>query len=130
MGEFSQFAIEGYIEVENASGGFIPFMQRVWNESRMGLSSLLVLDEIAVYGKDNLQIDHVFRLGRHKGIDIIGISQRFFSLPVIARSQSDIFHVFQITEQRDVQYLKGVVSEQVVNMIMGLDMFQYVNIKL
>ena len=130
MAEFRDFAIEGYIEVENTSVGFVPFMQRVWSESHMGIKTLLVLDEVAVYGKDNLQIDHVYRLGRHKGIDIIAISQRFYSMPVITRTQTDVWHVFQVTELRDVQYLKGLVSEAQLSTIMNLDMFQYVDIQL
>lgn len=130
MAEFRDFAVPGFLEVENTSTGFIPFMSRVWAESRAGISTLLLLDEIAVYGKNNLQIDHVYRLGRHKGIDIISISQRFHSLPVIVRSQTDIFHVFQVTERRDVDYLRGLVSDEVLKTIMGLNMFEYINISL
>lgn len=134
MGEFRQFAIEGFIQVENTSTGFIPFMVNMWEECRdprnKGRSNLLILDEISVYGKNCLQIDHAYRLGRHVGLDIIAISQRFFSLPVITRSQSDVFHVFQITEQRDVQYLKGLVPDAVLNKIINLGMFEYLNITL
>lgn len=132
MGEFRQFAIEGFIQVENTSTGFIPFMVNMWEEcsKHPGRSNLLILDEISVYGKNCLQIDHAYRLGRHVGLDIIAISQRFFSLPVITRSQSDVFHVFQITEQRDVQYLKGLVPEAVLSKIINLGMFEYLNITL
>ena len=130
MAEFREFAVPGFLEVENTSVGFIPFMQRVWDESQAGISTLLILDEIAVYGKNNVQIDHVYRLGRHKGIDIVSISQRFYSLPPIVRSQTDLFHVFQVTEKRDVEYLNGLVSQNVLNVIMNLKTFEYINISL
>jgi len=131
-GEFSAFAIPDYIYIENTTTGFISFMVDLWERCRKtpGASRLLILDEIAVYGKNNLQIDHAYRLGRHVGLDIVAISQRFYSLPPIVRSQSDIFHVFQITEKRDVDYLKGLVSEPVLRTIMNLQMFQYINISL
>lgn len=128
MGEFMDFAVEGYIEVANS--GFIEFMHKVWDESRAGIETLLVLDEIAVFGRDDPRIDHVFRLGRHKQIQIIATSQRFYSLPVICRSQTDIFSCFQVTEKRDVDYLKGVVSDEVLQTIVGLQPFQYININL
>jgi hypothetical protein len=129
-GEFSSFAVENYIYVENTTTGFVPFMVNLWSRCRPGINSLLILDEIAVYGKNNLQIDHAYRLGRHAGLDIIAISQRFYSLPPIVRSQSDIFHVFQITEKRDIDYLKGLVSEPVLRTIMNLTPFSYINISL
>lgn len=130
MAEFHEFAVEGYIDVEQNTGAFSDFMCRLWDESSFGKSTLVVLDEIAVYGKDNPQIDHLYRLGRHKGIDVVAISQRFYSLPVIVRSQTDIFHVFQITELRDRQYIKGLVSPAILETIVNLGMFEYINISL
>ena len=128
MGEFMEFQHDGFIEVAN--NGFIEFMHRLWDESHAGVETLLVLDEIAVFGKDDPRIDHVFRLGRHKQIQIIATSQRFYSLPVICRSQTDLFSVFQITEKRDVEYLKGIVSDSVLQTIIGLQPFEYININL
>jgi hypothetical protein len=129
-GEFAQFAIENYIVVETNASAFSRFMVQSWEDAQAVSSSLLILDEIAVYGKDNPQIDHAYRLSRHVGMDIIGISQRFFSLPVITRSQTDVFHVFQITELRDLQYLRGVIGDQAAEKIRGLGFFQYINLQL
>jgi hypothetical protein len=128
LGEFMQFAIDGYITVCNT--GFVDFAHYVWDNSHPGIETLLVLDEIAIFGKDNPQIDHLFRIGRHKQIQIISASQRFYTLPVIARSQTDIFHVFQITEQRDVQYLKGLVPPATMDRIINLQKFEYVDLDL
>lgn len=133
-GEFAQFAIDNFIIIEQNTTGFVPFMGNVWEQSKevaaRGGKSLLILDEIAVYGRDNPQIDHAYRLSRHVGLDIVGISQRFFSLPVITRSQSDVFHVFSITELRDLQYLRGVVGDEIAAKILGLQMFEYLSIRL
>ena len=129
-GEFSQFAVDESVRVESNSGSFEQFMVDMWDDAGKNESTLVLLDEIAVYGKNNPQIDHLYRLGRHRRIDIIAISQRFYSLPVITRSQTDIYHVFQITESRDVQYLAGVVSRAVLQKIITLGMFEYINLTL
>lgn len=130
LGEFRDFAIKDYIFVESNTTNFSRFLVDVWNRSAMGISTLLILEEIAVYGKNNPQIDHIYRVGRHKGIDVVAISQRFYTLPVIVRSLTDIFHVFQITEQRDTQYLSNYVTDSVLNTIMRLPPFNYVDIDL
>lgn len=129
-GDFGQFAVDDSIVVERNSGSFSSFMVRAWNESAQVGSTLLVLDEIAVYGKNNPQIDHVYRLGRHQNMDILAISQRFASLPVITRSQTDVYHIFQITEARDIQHLRGLVSDDIIRTIISLQSFQYINISL
>ena len=128
LGEFMEFAIDGYIRVANRN--FEEFMFEVWDNSHPGIQTLLVLDEIANYGKDNPQIDHVFRLGRHKQIQVIATSQRFYTLPVICRSQTDLFHVFQITEKRDIDYLKGIVDQRTLDQIIRLEKFQYLTLDL
>lgn len=133
-GEFGEFAIDNFIVIERNTTGFEKFMVDTWEQSKAlaarGGKSLLILDEIAVYGRDNPQIDHAYRLSRHVGLDIVGISQRFFSLPVITRSQSDIFHVFSITELRDLQYIRGVVGDEIATKIQNLQMFEYLSISL
>lgn len=148
MAEFQGFAIPDFIEVIVPSQvGFEEFSNRVWNETpepttdpKTGIvtpptfSTLVVLDEVSSYGRvgasDHPCLGHFYRLGRHKSIDLISISQRFYSLPPIVRSQSDCFHVFQITEPRDTTYLKGLVSPEVLETIKHLDTFQYINISL
>ena len=128
LGEFLEFNIPDYITVANR--GFTEFMYHVWDNSRAGVETLLLLDEIAMYGHDNPQIDHIFRLGRHKQIQVIATSQRFYTLPVICRSQTDIFNVFQITEKRDLDYLRGVVGPTVLDKIIRLEKFQYLTLDL
>lgn len=128
LGEFLEFETPGYITVANR--GFTEFLFHVWDNSRAGVETLLVLDEIANYGKDNPQIDHILRLGRHKQIQVLATSQRFYTIPVICRSQTDLFYCFQITEKRDVDYLKGVVDQRTLDRIIRLEKFQYLTLDL
>lgn len=127
-GEFREFAIPGFCYVENS--GFKSFIHNLWDNSREGVSTLLVLDEVAVYGKNNPLVDHVMRLGRHKGIDIISTSQRFVALPLSIRSATDTYYTFQLTEIRDMEFLRNYVSEDVLKAITGLERFQYVKLSL
>ena len=128
LGEYQPFSEFNRIFVSNT--GFKNFMQTLWKLSREGIETLVILDEISLYGKYNFQIEHLYRLGRHKQIQVIATSQRFYSLPVICRSQTDIFHMFQITEPRDVQYLSRLVSPVVLDTIQKLGQFEYINISL
>ena len=134
MGEFRSFAIEGFCFVESDSSNFSKFMVDLWKRSQEEISTLVVLDEIASYCKPwseaESQINHLYRLGRHKGIDAISINQRFYGMPPIIRSQTDIFSLFQVTEPRDVLYLQKLVSPQVLETLMHLGMFEYINISL
>jgi hypothetical protein len=134
MGDYKEFAVEGYCYVEPSSNNFGPFMCDLWKRSREGISTLVVLDEIASYCKPwseaEAQINHLYRLGRHKGIDAISINQRFYGMPPIIRSQTDIFSLFQVTEPRDVLYLQKLVSSQVLETLIHLRQFEYINISL
>lgn len=127
-GEFKDFAVDDFCYVENT--GFRDFCHAVWDSSAEGIDTLLVLDEVSIYGKNNPLVEHIYRLGRHKGIQIIATAQRFYMLPLIVRSQSDIYRVFQLTEERDLQHLKNYVSPEVLRTILGLDRFQYINLSL
>lgn len=141
MAEFHGFAIENFIEIIVPSHtGFEAFSAQVWEETKKSYSensnfkTLVVLDEVSSYGRvgvnDHPCLGHFYRLGRHLGIDLISISQRFYSLPSIVRSQTDCFHAFQISEPRDVTYLKNLVAPIVLEQIIRLKKFEYLNIDL
>ena len=127
LGEYGSFQASN-VYVQNT--GLRSFCHKVWDESREGVNSLVVFDEIDLYGKDDFRIAHLYKFGRHKGIDIIAISRRFYDLPVIVRSQTDQFHLFQITEERDVSYLKRLVPESWIQTLIRLEPFQYITISL
>lgn len=106
------------------------FTKPSWEQCSIALKSVMVFDEIHLYGKNNEDISFIFRCARHANLDIISSSQRFFDLPVIVRSQTDTFNVFQISEPRDLQYLSDFVDKGIINTVRNLETFQYVNLKI
>ena len=106
------------------------FCQSVWNSASPKKKTLVVFDEIDLYGKNNPYISFLYRFGRHKNIEIIAVARRFYDLPVIVRALTDEFLLFQITEERDLNYLRRCVSEDVVSKIMQLQDFHYFKISL
>ena len=92
--------------------------------------SVIIFDEIHLYGKNNEDINFLYRCARHGNLDIIASSQRFMDLPVITRSQSDHFDTFQITEPRDLDYLYKYVSSNVVDTVRNLKVLQYISLKI
>lgn len=122
-GEFGDFAIPGFCYVE--TDGFRDFCHGVWNNSRAGVETLLVLDEVAMYGKYNYLVEHIYRLGRHKQIQIVATAQRPAILPVIVRSQTDLWYFFSVSEPADIDYVSKVVPKEDLEVIVGLERFQY-----
>jgi len=111
-------------------GGLYEFCQYVWNDSSPQTKSLVIFDEVDLYPKDSLHLGYLFRYGRHKSIDLISISRRFYDLPIICRALTDKFIFFQITEERDLMYLKRLVSQEYLNTLMNLPTFSYIELEL
>lgn len=104
------------------------FCQNAWNTSSPDFQNLVVFDEIDLYGKNDLHIAYLYRYGRHKNLDIIAIARRFYDLPVITRALTDKFYLFQITEERDINYLRRYISEEFIQRLIHLADYQYINI--
>ena len=126
--EFGDFAIPGYCYVQTQ--GFVDFCEGVWENSREGIETLLVLDEVAMYGKFNYLVEHILRLGRHKQIQVVTTAQRPAILPMIVRSQTDQWYFFAVSEPADVEYLSKVVQPETLQAIVNLDKFQYIRVGL
>jgi len=92
--------------------------------------SVIVFDEIHLYGKNNEDINFLYRCARHGNLDIIASSQRFMDLPVITRSQSEKFDTFQITEPRDLEYLSKYVNSEILYTVRNLKTLQYISLKI
>ena len=106
------------------------FCQFVWDTSSPRTRSLVVFDEIDLYGKHDKFISFLYRYGRHKNIDLIGVSRRFFDLPVIVRALTDEYIFFQITEERDLQYLKRLVKDEYIQKLIHLPQYRYIKLYL
>lgn len=130
-GEFRQFEIPGFCYVWNT--GFLEFCHAAWDYSRAGISTLMVLDEVHIYSREKelcKYIDHIARLGRHRDIEILSTSQRFVGLPMSIRSATDVYYVFQLTEIRDMDFLKNYISQETLDVITGLNRFEYITLSL
>ena len=127
LGEYSKFSSRSAY-VQNL--GLKSFCHKVWDDSSPKKSSLVVFDEIDLYGKDDFRIAHLYKFGRHKGIDIIAVARRFYDLPVYVRALTDEFHLFQITEERDLSYLKRLVPEPTLQVLINLEPFHYINVSI
>lgn len=91
---------------------------------------LLVLDEVDLYGKNNSAIEFIYRYGRHRNIEIVAVSRRFYDLPVIIRALTDYFFIFRITEKRDLEYLSRYIDNSRLEKIRSLPKYTFEIIKL
>jgi len=87
-----------------------------------------VFDEIDLYGKNNPHIAYLYKFGRHKGIDLIAVSRRFYDLPVIVRALTEEFILFNITEERDLNYLRRYASNKFIQTLIKLKFKQYIKL--
>lgn len=127
LGEYNSFNSASCHVVHS---GLKPFCHRVWDKSDVGKKTLVIFDEIDLYGKTDYRIQFLYRYGRHKDIDIIAVARRFYDLPLYCRSLTDVFHLFQITEQRDLMYLTQLVPKTTMQILINLRPFQYIDISL
>jgi len=55
---------------------------------------------------------NIIQRGRHKEIELIGISQRPYAIPPIVRSQCKELYSFCQKEPRDLEYLRGFIGNE------------------
>lgn len=55
---------------------------------------------------------HLVQRGRHRDIEMIGITQRPYAIPPILRSQAKEVYVFRQYEQRDVEFFRPILRER------------------
>jgi predicted AAA+ superfamily ATPase len=116
------------IHVREALKSFYLAVREATHKGSEG-QALVVLDEVDLYGKNNVYLKHLYRYGRHYGIDCIAVSRRFFDLPLHVRALTDVFHVFRISEPRDLEYLSGRVPRSHLETIRTLERFKYVSLE-
>lgn len=66
----------------------------------------------------------IVQRGRHKNIELIGVTQRPYAMPAILRSQCKRLISFRQFEQRDVDWLAGLMGNDAKN-IPALVQFEY-----
>lgn len=107
------------------------FCREVWTQAGLYKNNLVIFDEINRYGQNNEDIHWLYDLGRHKNIDIIAVSRRIFSdLPVYVRTGTQRYIFFQITEPVELDYIKKLSSEEMVERVRNLKFLQFIPLDL
>jgi len=69
----------------------------------------------------------IIQRGRHKNIQMIGVTPAPFGINRdLTRQAKDIF-VFSTNEPRDIQYLRGLLGEKIEPALAGLDKYEFVH---
>jgi len=90
---------------------------------------ILVIEEFHQYGNAwgmPTQLDRLFRMGRHRGIDIVGITQRFSDLPQVARTQTDAIIFFQQQGDRDFVAIEKFATAELAQRVLKLKPRQHI----
>ena len=67
---------------------------------------------------------NIVQRGRHRGIELIGITQRPFAVPPILRSQCKRLITFRQFEDRDITWLSGILGDRALE-VPDLKQFEY-----
>jgi len=89
---------------------------------------VLVVDEIDLYGdvrSPDESLLKVIRYGRHRGVSLIGVSQRPANVVRDLTAQSDILIMFHTTENRDVLYLADRIGSDNAERLRSIPQFSY-----
>ena len=129
LGEYESFKERDVIISSNIQD-LESFCEQVWDASSKEKKTLVIFDEIHNYGKKCPPIEILYRFGRHWNIEIVAISHRFADLPMIVRSQTEQYYVFQVTEKCDLEFLKYTLPKEQVEQIANLDTWSYVTLEL
>lgn len=69
---------------------------------------------------------NIVQRGRHRDIELIGITQRPYTMPAILRSQCKELYTFRQFEQRDIDWLRGILGHQ-ADEVKNLKQFEYLH---
>ena len=91
----------------------------------------LVVEEISKFCNPHYISEHlqkIFRYGRHKKINVVGVTQRPHDLNKIVSSQADYWIIFQQTEPRDILYIEQLTGQK-MNDLSALNQREYKVVK-
>lgn len=69
---------------------------------------------------------NIVQRGRHRDIELIGITQRPYTMPAILRSQCKELYSFRKFEQRDIEWLRGIFGNRAEE-IKTLEQYEYLS---
>lgn len=74
----------------------------------------------------SLPFKEIIQRGRHRNIELIGVTQRPHGIDKLLTSQAKEMFIFNTTEPRDVEYFKSTVGYKVVVKMADLKEYEYV----
>lgn len=129
LGEYQSFKEKDVIISSNIQD-LESFCEQAWDAASKEKKTLVIFDEIHNYGKQCPPIEILYRFGRHWNIEIVAISHRFADLPMIVRSQTEQYYVFQVTEKCDLEFLRYSLPKEQVEQIASLKEHKYITLEL
>jgi len=88
-----------------------------------------LVEELDRYSKPltlSLPFKEIIQRGRHRNIELTGVTQRPHGIDKLLTSQAKQMYIFNTTEPRDVDYFKDTVGYPVVVKIAALQEYEYV----
>lgn len=89
----------------------------------------LVVEEIEAYCSShsiNMNLMAILARGRHKNIDLIGVTQRPFGIHRYLTSQAKTAYVFRTNEPADRDYLKNLLGSEIEPLLDQLKEFEHI----
>lgn len=88
-----------------------------------------VVEEIdAIAGTYSMpeQISAIIQRGRHKNIQLVGVTPAPFGINRDLTRQAKEVYVFSTNEPKDIEYLRGLLGSEIESKIAALEQYQYV----
>lgn len=107
-------------------GEFDTICELVWECRNM----TFLVEEVDRYSKPlamSLPMKEVVQRGRHRNIELIGVTQRPHIVDRLITSQAKEMFIFSTTEPRDIQYFKDTIGGDVEAKIAELKEFEFVH---
>jgi DNA helicase HerA-like ATPase len=90
---------------------------------------VFVVEEVDTFSVNSISLPfaNIIQRGRHKNVNLWGISQRPYRVNRTLSSQCKQILCFKMTEPRDVDYIKYLMGEEPSEAVRELGQYQYVN---
>ncbi len=88
-----------------------------------------LVEELDRYAKPlgmSLALKEIVQRGRHREIELIGVTQRAANIDRLITSQAKEMFIFNTTEPRDIDYFKDTIGSDVTELLADLKEFEFV----
>ena len=146
MGDFNEGVLFAYNQFAGLSrfwrshykGSFRLIYRPLWPANQLELPAAMawelgnmtfVIEEAAECCQPNQVKDSVaklVRMGRHRNIEVVAITQRPYELDIMFRSQAKVMLVFNTTEPRDREWLRKVIGPEIEAKLDQLGPYEHV----